>query len=83
MKNKLLIGIALIGLLSGCNWTEEQQRLDYIREKFKTNEIWWKDGENSPYYIVRSADGSVWVVQRNSHTELENLTCRQIFGPVK
>lgn len=80
---KLLPFIALLGvlMLSGCEFTSEQQRIEYIEGKYGTKEIWFE--QNSPYYVVRLRDGSIVLVQRSQEGKVEDLTCRQIFTPLR
>jgi len=81
MKTRILLAIFTISLFSGCeSQSSEQQRLEHIAEVLKTREVWWN--EQHSYYVVRAADGSVWIVERNSLKKVEDLTKNRIFVPI-
>jgi hypothetical protein len=86
MKRLLPLLILFSLLLTGCESHSEQERLDFIREKYKTNEIVVVGISGNSYgdFVFRCPDGSIWTMVRgDSMAPNEALATRQIFAPHK
>ena len=80
---KLILSLSILSLgLVGCS-SNDQSRIEWIEQKFKTREIFLYGIRDHSIYIVRLPDGSVLLVQRSNTTTPEKLTYRQIFAPNK